>query len=88
MMGLLKGSPFFICGESKMKKFTTLGEYWILAATESYRKAKKTKQCHGKKAEGDILYCTVHDGMPHVTPRGKAFKRLMDIEWNARLERG
>lgn len=70
-----------------MKKFTTLGEYWMIAAAESYRRAKKIKQCYGKAARVDILYCTADEGIPNVTPRGKTFKKMIDIEWNARLER-
>lgn len=69
-----------------MKKFTTLGEYWKLSVSEQYRRAKKTKQCYGKIARGDILVCT-EESLKNITPRGKTFQRMIDREWNARLKR-
>ncbi|AZV01509.1 hypothetical protein vBSflM004_120 [Shigella phage vB_SflM_004] len=50
----------------------------------SFRRAKKTKQCYGKIARGDILVCT-EESLKNVTPRGKVLQRLVDLEWNKRL---
>lgn len=69
-----------------MKRLTTLGDYWKLSIREQYRRAKKTKQCYGKFARGDILACH-EEALPNVTPRGKAFQRMIDREWEARLKR-
>ena len=69
-----------------MKKLTTLGDYWKLSIREQYRRAKKTKQCYGKFARGDILACN-EEALSNVTPRGKTFQRMIDREWEARLKR-
>lgn len=68
----------------RMKKLTTVEDYYKLSLLEQYRRSQNIRKCYGKHAEGDFYRCYDAD-LKGVTPRGKVLQRLVDLEWNKRL---